>query len=141
MKFKLVEESQLPLEGFFWIIEDEVVGYTEQVNKYGYELKQSKTHEELWDSIKPNGCDKGFDYYPRGRVMVDQNYDSDGKFTHFSAMVFLDPCINNKRDKVTDYYNLSQIEKRHNIFWMVNLKERSGINHYSCFMCRGEKDK
>ena len=25
-------------------------------------------HRKLWDSIKPRGCNKPFDHYPRGRV-------------------------------------------------------------------------
>ena len=136
----LKENINQPYEGFFWFINDEMLGLCYEVPKYNYELKQSKTHEEVWNKIKPNNCDKKWDYYPRGRVMVDPNYDSDNKFTNYSAMIFLDPCINNNecKNKIIDYYNLNV--PNINLFWMGNLKQRSGIDHYSCHQCRGKNE-
>lgn len=139
MIFKKMNESiSTPMEGFFWIIDGEIIGFAQNVYKYGNEVKQSKTHKETWNSLKPVGWDVEFDYYPRGRVMVDPNYDKNGLFTHYSALVFLDPCISNEKEKVIDYYNLEQIERKHNIFWMGNLLDRSGIDHYSCHNCRNK---
>lgn len=137
MKFKINESLEFPYEGFFWIIDDKVVGYSEQVPKYGYEYKQSKTHANSWDYMKPVNCDKPFDYYSRGRVMVDPEYDKEGNFKYFTAMVFLDPCINNDYYKsiISDYYNLD-IPTMYNINWMGNLKGRAGIDHYTCYKCR-----
>lgn len=133
----LLESLYLPQEGFFWIIDDEVLGYSEEVPRYNYEYKQSKTHEQLWDKIKPQGNDNSFDYYPRGRVMVDPEYDKDGKFKYFTSMIFLDPCLDSQvyKDKIIDYYNLD-IPSMYHINWMGNLKGRAGINHYTCHNCR-----
>lgn len=46
---KLKESINLPKEGFFWVIDEKVIGYSEEVPKYNHELKQSITHEELWE--------------------------------------------------------------------------------------------
>lgn len=137
MKFKLVENLGYPQEGFFWIIDNKVIGYGEEVPKYGYEYKQSSTHENTWDILKPKDCEFPFDYYPRGRVMVDPEYDKDGRFMYYTAMVFLDPCIDSKeyKDMISNYYNLT-IPTMYNINWMGNLKGRAGINHYTCNNCR-----
>lgn len=41
--------------------------------------------------------------------MVDPEYNDDKTFKEFTAMVFLDPCINNKeiKEQIIDYYNLN----------------------------------
>ena len=137
MKFALNESVNLPSEGYFWIIDDQVLGVSNEVPMYNYEYKQSNTHEQSWSSIKPAGCDKSFDYYPRGRVMVDPEYDDSNTFKYFTAMIFIDPCIDNDyyKNKIIDYYNLD-IPKMYHINWMGNLKGRAGINHYTCHNCR-----
>ena len=137
MKFKLNEHLDLPQEGFFWIINNKVYGYGEEVPKYGYEYKQSSTHENTWDILKPRDCDKSYNYYPRGRVFIDPEYDTEGKFKSYSCMVFLDPCIDNDKSKklIIDYYNLN-LPSIENIHWYGNLKGRAGIDHYTCHNCR-----
>lgn len=137
MRFKLTESIALPKEGFFWEIDGEIIGYSEEVPEYGYEYKQSKTHEQCWDILKPDSCDKSFDHYPRGRVMVDPEYDRDNKFIGYSVMIFIDPCLDNyeSKSKIVDFYNLDLSKVQH-IMWMGNLKERAGIHHYTCHKCR-----
>lgn len=133
---KVIKESiNLPYEGYFWIIDNQILGTTSEVPKYGYEYVQSKTHEQTWNKLKPEGCDKSFNYYPRGRVMVDPEYEND-KFKGFTSMIFLDPCIDNQecKDMIIDYYNLDVPTMLH-ITWMGNLKGRAGINHYTCHNC------
>lgn len=56
--------------GVFWLIEESIisipyepdaaVGVAKSGNNYNHKL--------LWDYVKPNKCNKPFDYYPRGRV-------------------------------------------------------------------------
>ena len=138
MKLRNLNESMnLPMEGFFWIIDNQILGTAQEVPEYGYEYTQSKTHQETWDKLKPKDCDKEFDYYPRGRVMVDPEYDLDNKFKYFTCMIFLDPCIDNEicKEMIIDYYNLD-VPKMHEIKWFGNLKQRAGINHYTCHNCR-----
>lgn len=141
----LQENRNLPQEGFFWIIDDKIIGFANEVPQYNYEYSfQGKTHENTWKSIcKEYNLDETktpFDYYPRGRVMVDPNYDNDNKFINFSVMIMMDPCLlkdSKYKQIVLDYYNLElpccQIP-----MW-PHLNDRAGINHYTCNNCKGEK--
>lgn len=135
------ENVNYPYEGYFWIIDNKVIGITAEVPHYdyGYELN-GKTHKNSWHNFSQDylvdGKEVGWDYFPRGRVMVDPEYDLDGKFTEYSVLVFLDKCINNTfcKNLITDYYNL-QLPTIPHISWMM-LNERAGIEHYSCHNCR-----
>lgn len=141
---KLLKESpNIPYEGFFWVINDSVIGVVSEVPQYNYEYSlNGETHKNTWSNFKNdfpvNGNSVDFDYFPRGRVMVDPNYDSDGKFIDYSCMVFLDKCINNEecKKKIVDYYNLD-LKSVHNISWMM-LSERAGIEHYVCNNCKNK---
>ena len=135
------ENVNYPYEGYFWIIDNKVVGITAEVPHYdyGYELN-GKTHKNSWGKFSQdylvNGKEVEWDYFPRGRVMVDPEYDLNGKFTEYSVLVFLDKCINNTfcKNLIADYYNL-QLPTIPHISWMM-LNERAGIEHYSCHNCR-----
>lgn len=131
---KIINESAEPMEGYFWYIDSKIVGYAEAVPRYGYEVKQSKTHEATWNQYRTD--DNAFDYYPRGRVMTDPNL-IDNKFAFYSSYVFLDPCIDNKevREQIKDYYKLDLVQE---VSWFGNLKQRAGMDHYTCHQCRGE---
>jgi len=137
----LKENMNYPYEGYFWIINDKVVGITSEVPHYDYEYNlNGKTHKNTWVNIEQDYLVDGkiveWDYFPRGRIMVDPNYDSEGKFMDYSCMVFLDKCINNDKCKqlIINYYNLS-LSTIHNITWTM-LSERAGIDYYSCHNCR-----
>jgi hypothetical protein len=139
----LNESSNIPYEGFFWVINDSVIGVVSEVPQYNYEYSlNGKTHKNTWSNFKSdfpvNDNSVDFDYFPRGRVIVDPNYDSDGKFIDYSCMVFLDKCINNDecKKKIVDYYNLD-LKSVHNISWMM-LSERAGIEHYVCNNCKNK---
>ncbi len=60
------------IRGVFWQIEDDLViakyeeGDTEGLSKSG----NNYNHERLWEHVKPKGCNKKYNYYPRGRVEV-----------------------------------------------------------------------
>lgn len=138
----MLESRFYPSEGYFWIINDRVVGPAVEVPHYNYEYSlANKTHENTWHHYKSkylvDGYEVPFDYYPRGRVMVDPNYTSDNKFTSYSVMVFIDKCIdtNHHKNLITDYYNLDASSCLP-IMWMASLKERAGIDHYTCHNCR-----
>ena len=138
----LQENKNLPQEGFFWIINDKIVGFAEEVPLYGYEyLFQGKTHENTWKSIindyKINDKEVSFDNYPRGRVMVDPNYDNDNNFTKFSVMILMDPCLlkdDKYKQMILDYYNLDLPNCQ--IPMWPKLNDRAGINHYTCHNCK-----
>ena len=58
--------------GVFWLIDGELFCYpfdgriTDGVAKSG----NTYNHKKLWEHIRPKGCNKAFDYYPRGRVEI-----------------------------------------------------------------------
>lgn len=141
----LKENRNLPKEGFFWIINDSVIGFAEEVPLYNYEyLFKGKTHENTWSSLKSNykvnGKEVSFDYYPRGRVMVDPNYDINNKFINFSVMIMMDPCLlkdNKYKEMILDYYNLNLSNCQ--IPMWPKLNDKAGINHYTCNNCKGDK--
>ena len=69
---KMENRSRKSQRGVFWLIEDSllVVKYDETsiigLSKSG----TNYNHKEIWDHVKPRGCNKSFDYYPRGRLQV-----------------------------------------------------------------------
>lgn len=139
----LTENRNYPYEGYFWIIDGEIIGITAEVPQYnyGYELN-GKTHQNTWknfmDDYKVDGKTVPWDYFPRGRIMIDPEYDFNDKFEEYTCIVFLDKCINNKecKQKIIDYYNLDLPTIPH-ITWTM-LGERAGIDHYTCHWCRKE---
>jgi hypothetical protein len=137
----LKEAASLPYEGYFWIIDDKVVGIASEVPHYNYTYSlNGKTHRNTWSKFSEDYLIKGkkveWDYFPRGRVMVDPEYDLDGKFEEYSCIVFLDKCLNNEHYKqmITDYYSLD-LKTIHRVKWSM-LGERAGIDHYTCHNCR-----
>lgn len=139
----LKENKNYPHEGYFWIINNEIVGITTEVPQYNYDYNlNGKTHKNTWKTISKdytvNGKEVEWDYFPRGRVMVDPNYDFDDKFENYSCIVFLDKCINTKECKqmIVEYYNLDLPTVPH-ITWTM-LGERAGIDHYTCHNCRNK---
>lgn len=135
------ESSVYPREGYFWIIDGEIVGITAEVPKYDYDFTlNGKTHQNTWSKFSNDylvgGKTVSWDYFPRGRIMVDPEYHLDGSFDDYSCIVFLDRCINNQhcKDLIVDYYNLDLPTIPH-ITWTM-LGERTGIDHYTCHWCR-----
>jgi hypothetical protein len=72
--------------GVFWIVDGQLLafpfkeGATEGVAKSG----DTYNHLLLWPSVRPKGCGKPFDYYPRGRVELT------GKG---NAVIYMNPTI------------------------------------------------
>lgn len=137
----LKESPVYPYEGYFWIIDGKVVGITAEVLIHNYEYNlNGKTHENSWAAFKDDylvdGKTVDWDYFPRGRVMVDPEYHLDGSFDYYTCFVFLDKCINNKecKEAIVDYYNLN-IPTIPHITWTM-LGERAGIDHYTCHNCK-----
>lgn len=137
----LNENRNYPYEGYFWIINGEVIGVVSEVPCYDYDYAlNGKTHKNTWKNFSADylvdGKEVDFDYFPRGRVMVDPEYDLDGNFEEYSCIVFLDKCINNDacKDMIIDYYNLG-LPSIHRVKWSM-LGERAGIDHYQCHGCK-----
>lgn len=56
--------------GVFWIVDDELLAFPYAGDDSVGIAKSGNTynHKNLWNSIKPKGCNKPYNYYPRGRV-------------------------------------------------------------------------
>lgn len=71
MKRLIVGMAKEPSRGVFWVIDDNLVAFPflDDFNSIGV-AKSGTTynHKKLWPAIKPKGCNKPYNYYPRGRV-------------------------------------------------------------------------
>lgn len=56
--------------GVFWIIENELVAFPfiEGTNIGISKSGVTYNHKKLWPHVRPRGCNKPYNYYPRGRV-------------------------------------------------------------------------
>ena len=79
-----------PCEGIFWYIDNKIVAYMDPVG-FNTDLE----HVKMWKCIKHLYGDVPFDYYPRGRVMVNEVRNSDGTLKKYKAFIYIDDCINN----------------------------------------------
>lgn len=75
-----------PTRGVFWVIDDELLAFpfidynTQGVAKSG----NTYNHKKLWPDVKPKGCNKPYNYYPRGRV----DFSNKGK-----PIVYMNPNV------------------------------------------------
>ena len=63
-----------PSRGIFWVIDKELFAFPYEENVYSYALGKSGNtyvHKKLWERVRPQGCDKPYNYYPRGRVEIN----------------------------------------------------------------------
>ena len=68
--------TEKPVRGVFWIIEDELFAFPFQEGTYENGIAKSGNtynHKKLWEEVKPKGCRKPYNYYPRGRVELSRN--------------------------------------------------------------------
>lgn len=59
-------------KGVFWIIDGELHSYPFDGTQTGGIAKSGDTynHKKLWEFVKPKGCNKPYNYNPRGRVEI-----------------------------------------------------------------------
>ncbi len=67
------EDEGFEKNGVFWLIDDKICAfpydseiYREAISKSG----NTYNHEKIWEYIRPKGCNKPYNYYPRGRVVI-----------------------------------------------------------------------
>ena len=72
--------------GVFWVIDQKLYAFPFDGSYVKGIAKSGKTynHEKLWEYVKPKGCNKPFDYFPRGRV----DYTGKGK-----PVIYMSPHI------------------------------------------------
>ena len=73
-------------------------------------------HKKLWNEVKPKGCSKPFNYYPRGRVVISKK----GK-----ATIYMNPNIDDKFiDGIKSLFGLDNSPKI----------KYDNSNHYKCYL-------
>ena len=121
--YKYIKSSKELSRGIFWdvngellafpFVEDNLTGIAKSGNTYN--------HKKLWPFVKPKGCNKPYNYYPRGRVEI------------------------NNKGKVIIYMNSNVSESL-----LSEIKTEFGIitdpriiydnsNHYKCYLDEGWK--
>ena len=60
------------LRGVFWVVDGKLLAFPFREGAQLGVAKSGNTynHRLLWEHVKPQGCKKPFDYYPRGRVEI-----------------------------------------------------------------------
>ena len=72
MKMYITSMAKEMSRGVFWIVDGNLLAfpftdeYSDGVAKSG----NTYNHKKLWNDIKPRGCNKPYNYYPRGRVDI-----------------------------------------------------------------------
>ena len=106
-------------QGVFWVIDNNLLANSFDKSKYSDGTAKSGdtyNHEKLWKYVKPQNCNKPYNYYPRGRVV---------KGAKNKAIVYMNPNVS--------------------IEFIPNIKEAFGIDselivkldyskHYKCFL-------
>lgn len=134
----VVKESlALPCEGIFWVIDEKVISFTDEVNPLDSMFMTNLLHKNVWKEIadqhKVNGKVVSYDYFPRGRVET-LSLNIGGK-QQFHSDVYMDKCI---------FYNRKVREQIENDFrlYLPNVKvQYEGQlfidgSHYICYKCR-----
>lgn len=68
---KIAAASKELSRGVFWILDDTILAFPFRNDGIGV-AKSGNTynHKKLWYDVKPRGCSKPYNYYPRGRVDI-----------------------------------------------------------------------
>lgn len=77
-------------QGVFWVIDNNLLAIPFDKSKYTDGIAKSGdtyNHEKLWKYVKPQNCNKPYNYYPRGRVV---------KGTKSKAIIYMNPNITNE---------------------------------------------
>lgn len=121
--YKYVKSSKELNRGIFWdvngellafpFVEDNLTGIAKSGNTYN--------HKKLWPFVKPKGCNKPYNYYPRGRVEINNK----GK-----VIIYMNPNISESL--------LSEIKIEFGIITEPRVIYDNS-NHYKCYLDDGWK--
>lgn len=72
MKLYIKSMSKEMSRGVFWVINEELLSFPFIETSFDGVAKSGNTynHKKLWPDVKPHGCNKPYNYYPRGRVDI-----------------------------------------------------------------------
>lgn len=76
-----------PSRGVFWYIDGKLLAFPYGENEFTSGIAKSGNtyvHKGLWREVRPKGCDKPYNYFPRGRIEIT----SKGK-----AILYMNPHV------------------------------------------------
>lgn len=117
MKRRILCSKELS-EGIFWDIDGELLAYpfgsvdTSGVAKSG----TTYNHKRLWEDLKPKGSKVPYNYYPRGRVVLDNK----GR-----PVIYMNPNVSESL--------ISDIRTEFGIRGDVRI-QYDNSNHYKCYL-------
>lgn len=128
----IVENLDCPCEGIFWVINNELIAFKDRVDITG-RFSTDLQHRKIWPEIKYKYGDFDFDYFPRGRIMVNA-VTKENTFDHYDAYIYIDDCINNEK-MISDLIYEYNLNKNCVIKYVGSL---GGIteDHYKCNNCK-----
>ena len=104
--------------GVFWLIDYELLAvlYSDEITEGLSKSCGNYNHKLLWNIVKPAGCSKPYNYYPRGRVEIS----SKGL-----PLVYMSICIGPEFiPLIMERFNLPVLPKIH----------YDGSMHYKCHL-------
>lgn len=113
-----------PYKGVFWVINGLLLAFPFTENSFDSGLAKSGdtyVHKTLWSAIRPKGCSKPYNYYPRGRIELN----SRGK-----AILYMNPNVDESLiPEIMIQFGLSECPRV--------ICDNS--NHYKCYLDNGWK--
>lgn len=103
--------------GVFWLIDGKLLCFPFDENSEHGIAKSGNTynHKLLWEHVRPKGCNKPYNYYPRGRVEIN----SKGH-----PVIFMSPHI--------DAAYIPEIMEAFSLLGEPRVI-MDGSNHYKCY--------
>ena len=136
---KIVVNTILPKQGIFWVINGVLIYSADTINPSDFVEFGSMNHRDTWRHIqqdyKVEDRVVGYDYYPRGRIIICPLFDDDNHITGYDCGIYADPCIINDSDF------REQVENSFDLYHSSCHIEYYGDyatdnTHYSCHNCR-----
>ena len=122
-KSTIVGMAKEPSRGVFWIIDGEVLSfpfYNDITSPGVAKSGLTYNHKNLWPEAKPRGCNKPYNYYPRGRV----------ELTRKRPIIYVSPHL--------DKYDLAEVRKDFGLMDEPKVVFDNS-DHYKCYLDDGWK--
>lgn len=121
MLWKILRGDTPMYRGVFWIIENRLAAFpfTEKSNIGISKSGVTFNHKKLWPHIRPKGCNKPYNYYPRGRV----DFSNKG-----NPIIYMNPNVEESF--------LPEIKSRFGLQGTPTIKIDNS-EHYKCYLDAG----
>ena len=110
-----------PSRDVFWIVDGKVLSFPFYNDTTSLGVAKSGltyNHKNLWPEVKPRGCNKLYNYYPRGRVELSRQF----------PIIYVNPNI--------DKFDLAEVKKD---FELTDGPKVifDNSDHYKCYLDDG----